>query len=101
MVEKKWELLEKKLELLEQPPSRAAVVASKPASERRRDGIAVAAVRTGNSADIAVPLTSACAAALANSNSSYWGRMVNQMESIADSCCPDDEAALGLDWPLA
>jgi hypothetical protein len=47
--EKKLEL-EKMLELLEQPPSKAAVVPSKPASVRRRDGVAAAA-RTCNSAD--------------------------------------------------
>jgi hypothetical protein len=50
--EKKLEF-EKILELLEQPPSNAAVPASKPASERRRDGMAAAA-RTCNSADNAV-----------------------------------------------
>src|SRR5579859_2519188 len=47
--EKKLEL-EKMLELLEQPPSNAAVLASKPASERRRDSLA-ADGRTCNSAD--------------------------------------------------
>jgi hypothetical protein len=45
--------------LLEQPPSRAAVPASKPARQRRRDGMAAAA-RTCNSADKTFSPTSAC-----------------------------------------
>jgi hypothetical protein len=52
--EKKWELL-KTLEVLEHPDSSVAPAANRPASERRRVGSAGAAVRTCNSADIAVP----------------------------------------------
>jgi hypothetical protein len=52
-LEKRLGLLEKMLELLEHPATKTAVVASKPASERRRDSIA----RTCNSADITAPLT--------------------------------------------
>src|SRR5579862_5878898 len=52
-LENRLGLLEKTLELLEHPATKTAVVASKPASERRRDSIA----RTCNSADMTAPLT--------------------------------------------
>ena len=58
--EKKCESLNR-LELLEHPERRAALDASKAATVQRRVGIAGADPRTCNSADIAVPLTSACA----------------------------------------
>ncbi len=72
-------------ELPEQPASSVPAVASKPASARRRDGMAAGAW-TGNSADTAVLLTAACAPpAYGNANLSFWRRIVNQMERIMNS----------------
>jgi hypothetical protein len=62
VLEKKFEL-PKTLEVLVHPVSNAAVEPNNAAMVRRRVGVAAAAPRTCNSADIAVPLTSACALA--------------------------------------